>query len=100
MRVTIQLTDLDSFTSEEAVDRFKTLLGKSVDISVQPETDDVYDILKFALQQMVGYEQLCILNDSAYEYKEKIDILQKEILAKVSDELASIILANEIKFGE
>jgi hypothetical protein len=100
MKVQIQLTDLDSFTREEAIEKFKSTLGKSVDISVYPETDDVRDILRFALQQMVGYDQLCLLNDSPYEYKQKIEVLHKEIMSQISKELSSIIVANEIKFGE
>jgi len=100
MRVNINITDFDSFTREESIERYKSILGKSADISVYPETDDVRDILRFALQQMIGYEQLCILNDSPYEYKQKIEVLHKEILARVDKELGSIIVANEIKFGE
>jgi len=100
MRVNINITDFDSFTREESIERYKSILGKSADISVYPETDDVRDILRFALQQLIGYEQLCILNDSPYEYKNKIEILHKEILARVDKELTSIIVANEIKFGE
>jgi hypothetical protein len=100
MKVKIELTDIDSFTREESIEKYKSILGKSVDISVYPETDSVWDILRFALQQIVGYEQVCILNDSPYEYKQKIEVLHKEILARVDKELTSIILANEIKFGE
>jgi len=100
MRVNINITDFDSFTREESIERYKSILGKSADISVYPETDDVRDILRFALQQMAGYQQLCILNDSPYEYKQKIEILHKEILASVDKELKSIILANEIRFRE
>ena len=100
MKIKINLTDIDSFTREEAIEKYKHILWKSVDVSVYPETDDVMDILRFALQQMIGYEQLCILNDSPYEYKEKIEVLHKEILANIDIELWSIIMANEIKFGE
>lgn len=100
MRVTINITDIDSFTREESIEKYKSILGKSADISVYPETDEVVDILRFALQQMVGYQQLCLLNDSPYEYKQKVEVLQKEILARVNRELHSIIVANEIKFGE
>ena len=98
MKLKIELTDIDSFTREEAIDRYKTILGKSVDISVYPETDDIQDILRFALQQMVGYQQLVLLNDSPYEYKQKIEVLHKEILARIDTELKSIIVANELKF--
>lgn len=100
MKVNINLTDIDSFTREESIEKYKSILGKSVEISIYPETDNVLDILRFALQQIVGYEQLCLLNDSPYDYKQKIDILHKEVLARIDKELTSIIIANEIKFGE
>lgn len=100
MRVTINITDIDSFTREEAIEKYRSMFGRSADVSVYPETDEIIDILRFALQQMVGYEQLCLLNDSPYEYKSKLEVLEKEILARVSKELHSIIVANEIKYGE
>ncbi len=101
MRVKVQFNDINSFTKEEAIDRVKHLLGKSVNIEVLPETDTVTDILRFALTQMVGYEQICLLNDSyPHEYKDKITLLKKEVLASVESELNSVILANECKFEE
>jgi hypothetical protein len=100
MRIKIELNDIASFTKEEAIDRIKTLLGKSADVSAHPESDETMDVLRFALIQLVGYNQLCILNDSPYEYDAKIRLLKKEILAKVESELDSVILANECKFNE
>ena len=100
MKVKIELNDIASFTKEEAIDRVKTLLGKSANVNVYPESDETMDVLRFALIQLVGYNQLCILNDSPYEYDAKIKLLKKEILAKVEDELDSVILANECKFNE
>lgn len=100
VKIKIELNDIASFTKEEAIDRIKTLLGKSASVSAHPESTDTLDVLRFALIQMIGYEQLCILNDSPYEYKNKIKLLKKEILAMVESELDSVILANECKFNE
>jgi hypothetical protein len=100
MKVKIELTDIDSFTREESIDRYKNILGKSIDVSIYPDTDNTQDILRFALQQMIGYHQLGILIDSPYEYKQKIEALHKEILACVDRELTSIIVANELKYEE
>lgn len=100
MKVKIEFNDINSFTREEAIDRVKQFLGKSTSIEVLPDTSSVEDILRFALSQMLGYEQLCILNDSPYEYADKIEILKKKILSSVESHLNSIILANEAKFDE
>ncbi len=100
MNINISLKDIDSFTREEAVERVKSKLGHSIEVSVYPDSDDPIDILRFALQQIVGYDQLCLLMDSPYEYKDKISILQQNILKLVARELSSIILVNEIKHGE
>lgn len=100
MKVNVEFSDLDSFTREEAIDRIKTLLGKSVTVEVHPETNAVDDILRFVLQQIIGYDQLCLLHDSSYNYDKKIILLKEEVMAKVEDELNSIIHANECKFKE
>lgn len=100
MKVQIELNDIDSFTREESIEKFKHLLGKSINIQVLPDSYDIKSILRFALQQMVGYEQLCLLNDDPYNYKSKIESLQSRILGEVNKELLAIIVANEIKYGE
>lgn len=100
MKVKIELNDITSFTREEVVERIKHLLGDTAEVSVYPATNKNIDILRFALQQLISYDQLCILNDEPYQYKAKVQILKKELLAKVSDELDSVIQANEDKYNE
>lgn len=100
MKVKIQYNDVDSFTREEIIDRVKHLLGHSASIEVLPDSSSVEDILRFALAQLVGYEQVCLMNDSPFTYKEKIGVLKKQILATVESHLNSIILNNECKFKE
>lgn len=100
MKVKLEFTDIDSFTKEEAIERVKHLLGVSASVEVLPDSSSIEDILRFALSQLVGYEQVCLFNDSPYEYQEKIGILKKQILAKVESHLNSIILSNECKFRE
>ena len=100
MKVKLEFSDLHSFTREEAIDRMKTLLGKSTTVEVYPETNTVEDTLRFVLQQMIGYDQLCLLHDSSYSYDKKIIHLKEEVLARIEDELNSIIHANECKFKE
>ena len=100
MKVKVEYNDLDSFTREEAIDRVKHLFGKSASIEVLPDTSAIDDILRYALAQMIGYDQLCLLNDEPYEYAERIQVLKKKVLSRVESSLNSIILANECKFKE
>lgn len=100
MKVNVEFSDLDSFTREEAIDRIKTILGKSITVEVHPETNSVEDILRFVLQQLIGYDQLCLLHDSSYNYNSKIILLKEQVMSKIEDELNSIIHANECKFKE
>lgn len=100
MKVKIEFSDITSFTREEAIDKVKRLVGKSASIEVLPDTFSVEDILRFALEQYVGYDQLCILNDDIYEYKEKVELLKKRVLAVVESHIESILRANESKFDE
>lgn len=100
MKIKIELNDIASYTKEEAIDRIKSLLGRSAQVAAHPESTETLDVLRFALINMIGYKQLCLLSDSPYEYKDKIKILKKEILAAVESELDSVILANECKFNE
>jgi hypothetical protein len=100
MKIKLEFSDLHSFTREEAIDRMKTLLGKSTTVEVLPETNSVEDMLRFVLQQMIGYDQLCLLHDSSYNYDKQVLHLKEEVLARVENELDSIVKANECKFNE
>ncbi len=100
MKIKIEYSDIDSITREEAIDRVKHALGKSVSIEVHPESNAVVDILRFALSQMISYEQVCLFNDEPDQYAEKVKTLRNEVLARVLVELNSVILANECKFTE
>lgn len=100
MKIKVEFSDLHSLTREEAIDRVKTVLGKTATVEVHPETNTTEDILRFVLQQLIGYDQLCLLHDSEYSYEAKLARLKENVLSTIESELDSVIEANECRFRE
>lgn len=97
MKVTITYYDFDSLTKEEIVQQAVHNYGESVEVKVEPISNDPEDMLHYALQSLVTYDQLALLFDSGPLYKQKLAELKETMLEKVKDELNSIFLDNEEK---
>ena len=88
---------MDSFTATEAIRRAKDLLGNYTDIRAYPSTNDPWDIVYFALQQIVTGEQLNMLFDDGALYPVKLKEFRSEILGRLAAELDEVIQDNEQK---
>jgi|WetSurMetagenome_2_1015567.scaffolds.fasta_scaffold49842_2 hypothetical protein len=97
MKVTISYYDDTSLTKEEIVSQAKYNYGESVEVKVEPISNDPWDMLHFALQSLITYDQLSILFDSGPLYKEKLVELKLALLDKVENELTNVVLDNEEK---
>ena len=97
MKLIVKLHDVDSFTAVEAVRRAKDVLGEYVDVKAYPSTNDPWDIVYFAIQQIITSEQLNCLFDDGALYPKKMVELKSRILGKLEAELDEVIQDNEHK---
>lgn len=97
MKVTIKYLDNDSLTAEEVVARAKRNYGDYVEVYVEPTSSKPLDMIYFAIQQLVTYDQLALLFDEKELYSTKSTILQAEVLAKLQRELSAVFKDNETK---
>ena len=97
MKVTITYYDYDSLTKEEILRQAKHNYGESVEIKVEPVSNDPWDMLHFALQNLITYDQLSLLFDSGPLYKSKLVELKLALLDKVEKELENVVQDNEEK---
>ena len=80
MKLIAKFHDVDSFTATEAIRRAKDLLGNYTDIRAYPSTNDPWDIVYFALQQIVTGEQLNMLFDDGALSPVKLKFWRTQIL--------------------
>ena len=97
MKLIAKFHDVDSFTATEAIRRAKDLLGDYTDIRAYPSTNDPWDIVYYALQQIVTGKQLNMLFDEGALYPIKLKEFRSEILGRLMDELDEVIQDNEHK---
>jgi hypothetical protein len=97
MKVTITYFDYDSLTKEEILRQAKHNYGDNVEVKIEPVSNDPWDMLHFALQNLITYDQLGLLFDSGPLYKEKLVELKLALLDKVERELDNVTLDNEEK---
>lgn len=97
MRVTIKYLDNDSLTTEEVVARAKHNYGDYVEVYVEPTSSKPIDMIYFAIQQLVTYDQLAILFDDKELYSTKVMSLKASVLEKLQRELSAVIKDNETK---
>lgn len=97
MKVTITYYDHSSLTKEEVIRNARELFGEYTEVSVAPSSAEPVDMIYFALQQVLTYEQLSLLFDSEHLYTQKITELKSRVLNLVSKELDSVIKDNEVR---
>jgi hypothetical protein len=97
MKVTVVYYDEYSLTKEEVISQAKHNYGENVEVKVEPTSNDPWDMLHFALQGLLTYDQLGIYFDSGPMYKDKLLELKAALLDKVEKELDSVALENENK---
>ena len=97
MKVTITYHDHASLTKEEVVRNAKQLFGEYAEVHVAPSSDEPIDMIYFAIQQVLTYEQLSLLFDSEHLYPQKIAELKSRVLGTISKELDSVVKDNEVR---
>jgi hypothetical protein len=97
MKVTITYYDTDSLTREEVVRQAKHNYGEHAQVEIMPTSDDPKDLIYFALQQLVTYEQLSSYFDAPHTYKESMSELHARMLSIANQEIYNVLLDNEKK---
>lgn len=97
MKVTITYYDYDSLTKEEIIRQAKHNYGEHVEVKVEPDSNSPTDMLHFALQSIVTYDQLSLFFDAGPLYRDKLLEVKASLLDRVEKELDNIILDNEEK---
>lgn len=97
MQVIITYFDTTSLTKEEIVKQAKENYGHTATVEIRPVSNEPWDVLNFALQNLVTYDQISLLFDSGHEYQTKIKELKQSLLDKIGKELETVILDNEDK---
>jgi len=97
MKVVVKYTDIDSLTPEEVIKRNTHLYGQGTEVKVYPSNDDPWELIYFAIQQLITQEQLEILYDSGALYDTKLNQLRKAMMVKLGEELNRVIMDNEQK---
>lgn len=69
--------------------------GEHVQVEVTPTSSDPKDIIYFAIQQLVTYEQLSALFDAPHLYENELVVLRARIRELFDLELESVIKDNE-----
>jgi len=97
MKVTITYYDHASLTKEEVIRNAKELYGEYTEVTVAPETNEPIDMIYFAIQQLLTYEQLSLLFDNEHVYETKIAELKSRMLGTIAKELDSVIKDNKVR---
>lgn len=97
MKVVITYYDNNSLTKEEIIRQAKHNYGEYVDVSVYPISDDPWDMISFALQRLITYDQIGLYFNSQHNYEEKLSELEESIKEKLSKELKHVLVDNENK---
>lgn len=95
MKITLTYYDTDSLTKEEVIQQAKRNYGEHVQVDIMPTSSDPKDIIYFALQQLVTYEQLSALFDAPHLYENQLIVLRARIRELLDLELESVIKDNE-----
>lgn len=95
MKVTLTYYDSDSLTKEEVIQQAKRNYGEHVQVSIMPTSSDPKDIIYFAIQQLITYEQLSALFDAPHLYDNQLITLRGRIRELLDLELESVIKDNE-----
>jgi len=99
-RVTITYEDRISLTPEEIIANVKQAYGVNTQVEVRPLNDSPESYVYFGIQNIITKEQAEAFFDSEYMYPEKLKLLRKEVLKKVTFILNKVIIDNEERFTE
>lgn len=97
MKVNISYVDTTSLSPEEIKAQSKALYGQSASVKVQPDSDDVYSVLYFAIQEHITIRQVQSYIDDGLLYKEKIEKLRSEVLDLTLEAFEQVVCENEEK---
>lgn len=97
MRVKLKYVDTTSIAPSEIKAQAKALYGDSVTVEVTADSDDVYNLLYFAIQEHVTVRQLNSFYDDGPLYETKIEQLRKEVAGLVEEAFSQLITDNEEK---
>lgn len=95
MKVTVTYHDDSALTVEEVVKQAQNNYGKSVKVEAFADSLAPFDLIYFALQQILTYRQLTLLYDNKFTYQKDIKLLRAETLSKLEEILDSVIVDNE-----
>lgn len=97
MHVTLEYIDNTSIAPEEIRDQAKALYGDSARVKIRADSDDVFNILYFAIQEHITMRQLNSFYDDGPLYETKIEQLKKEVLGLVDEAFSQVVADNEDK---
>lgn len=97
MKVELSYIDSTSLSPDDIRAQAKALFGDSARVTVLPDSDDVYAMLYFAVQEHVTMRQLHSYFDDGPLYQTKLVQLRKEFLDLVDEAFTSVIADNEEK---
>lgn len=97
MQVTITYNDSTSFTKEEIVKFAQSVHGKSATVDVTSDSLAPHDLIYFALQQIITYQQLSLFYDDRDQYQSKLRALRQDTIATLIELLDTVIIDNESK---
>lgn len=97
MKVTITYHDTDSLTREEILNDVKSRYGSGASVSITPPSGEPWDLIYFALQNILTYDQLTAFYDGGPLYEQKLADIKSSIISRFNDELNLVIKDNESK---
>ena len=98
MKVEVNYIDTTSIDPSEIKAQAKALYGESASVTVTADSDDVYNLLYFAIQEHVTGRQSDSFFDDGPLYETKIDQLRREVSGLVQSAFNQVIEDNEEKF--
>lgn len=97
MKVNIEYFDNESLTVEEVVRQAVHNYGKEAKVEVTPYSTLPYDMIYFALQQLITHEQLSLLFSRGDSYQQDIKKLRSDVLYNIHEIIDQVIIDNESK---
>lgn len=100
MKVEIEYQDLDALAPEEIVARAKRLFGKTTRVRVSPDSSEPYNLMYFAIQQLVTSDQVTSYIDDGVMYKTNLEKIKNEAREQFENILEHVVSDNEIRLEE
>lgn len=97
MQVIISYTDEDSLTPEEVVASVQKLHGKGAVVSVGPDNSDPFNLIYYAIQQLIAPRLINSFFDDGPIYSVKLKELREEALTLAENAVNQVITDTESK---